>query len=496
MRTRLSRRTLALSAMLPLLTSCGLGRWIANGFKVGPEYEEPEVEVAVDWIDYQDQRLHRTEADLSGWWTTLNDPVLDGLIDEALHQNLGLKASLARVAEVAARLGIVKGEFWPQQQGAFGATSFNRASQNLSPPIADNKFQDWQVGVSATWELDLWGRFRRSIEAAAADLQATQADHDDATVLLLSEVASTYVQYRTFQERLVAARKNITIQEQNYDVTRARFDAGAVTERDVQMAKQVLEQTRAFVPTLEQGRRQANNGLCVLLGMPPVDLSDRLGVDGIVPETPVEVAIGVPAELLRRRPDVRSAERQLAAQSARIGIAESDLYPHLSLTGGLGVEAARASDLFDTPASLFSFVGPTLSWDLLNYGRFESNIAAQQQRFEQLSFRYREAVLQASREAEDAIHGLLRADQRAASVRLSRDAASRALEITFDQYREGTVDFTAVFLFAQTLATQDDALAQARGDNVLSLIAVYRSLGGGWHMPDEQPEAPESGEKP
>ena len=483
--------------VLPLLGSCGLGNWLSNGFKVGPNYVEPPVETAPEWIDYQDQRLQRTEVDLSQWWKTLNDPVLDRLIDDAVQQNLGLQASMARVAEAGARLGIVRGELWPQQQGAFGSASWNRASELLSVPVGDTKFQTWQLGVGATWEIDLWGRFRRSIEASEAELQATQADHDDATVLLLSEVAGAYVQYRIFQERLVAARRNIDVQQGNYDVTVARFEAGAVSERDVQMAKQVLEETRAFVPVLEQGKRQANNGLCVLLGMPPHDLVERLGAEGAVPTAPPNVAIGMPAELLRRRPDVRSAERLLAAQSARIGIAESDLYPHLSLTGGLGVEAARATDLFETPASLFSFIGPTFSWDLLNYGRFENNIEAQKMRFEQLAFRYRESVLQASREAEDSIYAFLQSQQRTESVLLSRNAADRALEITFDQYREGTVDFTAVFLFAETLAQQDDALAQARGDIALNLISVYRSLGGGWRAPEPAPEDPDqSGEQP
>jgi NodT family efflux transporter outer membrane factor (OMF) lipoprotein len=478
---------LAIAFLLPPLASCGLGRWLTNGFKVGPEYVEPTVPVAPEWIDYQDPRLTRTEVDLSRWWQSLSDPLLDQLIAEAAQQNLGLQASLARVADAGYQLGITRGEFWPQQQSISGSQASIKTSDANNSAFGDSHFRNWQLGVSASWELDLWGRYRRSIEAAEADLQATQADHDDATVLLLSEVAGTYVQYRTYQERLVAARRNLEIQQGNFEITRLRFEAGAVSERDVHMAKQVLEQTRAFIPELEQGLRQANNALCVLLGLLPHDLKGRLGETGAVPAVPATLALGVPAELLRRRPDVRSAERQLAAQSARIGLAESDLYPHLSLTGGLGVEAARASDLFDTPGSLSGFIGPTFRWDVLNYGRFENNIAAQEQRFELLTFRYREAVLQASREAEDAISGFLKAQERAAAFALSRDAADRALQITMDQYREGTVDFTAVFLFAGTLAEQDDALADARGSIALNLIAIYRSLGGGWQQPAPKP---------
>jgi outer membrane protein TolC len=258
-----------------------------------------------------------------------------------------------------------------------------------------------------------------------------------------------------------------------------------VTDRDVHMAQQVLEETRSLIPTLEQGRREANNALCVLRGLPPRDLQAELGATGAIPTLPAQVAVGAPADLLRRRPDIRSVERQLAAQSARIGVAESDLYPHLSLFGGLGVEAARASDLFDTPSSLFGFIGPSFQWDVLSYGRIENNIEAQQQLFEELTFRYRNTVLQASRETEDSIASFLNSQKRAGSVQLSRDAADRALQITLDQYREGTVDFTAVFLFAGTLAAQDDALADARGAIALSLVALYRGLGGGWELPTQ-----------
>jgi NodT family efflux transporter outer membrane factor (OMF) lipoprotein len=486
-------------ALLPLcllagLSACGLGRWLSNGFKVGPNYEQPDAKVAEQWIDYQAPNLVRTEVDLSQWWTVFKDPALDRLIAEAWQENLGLKASMARVAEAAAQLGIARGEIWPQQQQINASYSANKLStQGGTPVIGSQWVSNLTLGAQVGWELDLWGRYRRSIEAADADLQATQADVDDATVVLLSEVAADYLRYRIFQERLTAAKHNVEIQQSNYELVVLRRDAGAVTDRDVNMAKQVLEETRSLVPTLEQGIREANNALCVLRGQPPHDLAGELGATGAIPALPVQVAIGAPADLLRRRPDIRSAERQLAAQSARIGVAESDLYPHLSLVGGLGVTAANSGNLFDTPHSLFGFIGPTFTWNVLNYGRFENNIEAQQQRFEQLTYSYRDTVLRASREAEDSISSFLHSQQRAGSLQQSRDAADRTLQITLDQYREGTVDFTPVFLFASTLAQQDDALADARGAIALSLVALYRSLGGGWQLPApeahaEQPE--------
>jgi NodT family efflux transporter outer membrane factor (OMF) lipoprotein len=468
------------SVLLAGLTSCS---WIANGFKVGPEYADPGAGVAPEWIDYQSASLIRDEADLTQWWTVFHDETLDRLIAEARHQNLGLKASMARVAEAAAQLGIARGELWPQEQAIGGDATRSKVSTKNSVPVLDEWASSYSLRAQFGWELDLWGRFRRSIEAAEADLQATQADHDDATVLLLAEVADAYLRYRTFQERLAAAQRNVEVQQHNYDLAVLRRNAGVVTDRDVEQAKQVLESTRASIPLLEQGRREANNALCVLRGMPPVDLTPELGATGTIPAVPPQVAIGAPANLLRRRPDIRSAERQLAAQSARIGVAESDLYPHLSLVGGLGVEAASSGHLFDTPASIIGFIGPTFRWDLLNYGRFENNIEAQQQRFEALTHLYRNAVLRASKEAEDSIASFMHSQQRAASLQLSRDAADRALQITLDQYREGTIDFTAVFLFQERLTEEEDALAAARGDIATSLVALYRSLGGGWQVP-------------
>ena len=478
------RTPLLLAATCSLfLGSCGFGRYVANGFQVGPDYEAPAAETAPDWIDREPPGLERTDADLTGWWTVFGDPVLDGLVAEAVQQNLSLKASLARVAEVSARLGIAQGNFWPQEQAVSGSALATKASGEGQFPVPDQWFRDWQVAGSVGWELDLWGRYRRAIESAEAELQASQADHDDATVLLVTEVAANYVRYRTSQERLTAARENVTLQEQNLAITEDRLAAGAASRRDVEMAKQVLAQTRAYVPAIESDLRFANNALCLLLGKPTMDLTERMGATGRVPELPAKVAIGMPAELLRRRPDVRAAERQLAAQSARIGIAESDMLPHLALTGALGVQASSAGDLTDTPSSLVGFIGPSFRWDVLNYGRFENNVIVQEERFRQLEFRYREAVLAAGRETEDAIADVLHSRVRAEEYGRSRDAAASTLTITTDQYNEGTVDFLSIVYFSSTLAQQSDAYATARGAAALSLVRLYRTLGGGWKAP-------------
>jgi NodT family efflux transporter outer membrane factor (OMF) lipoprotein len=274
----------------------------------------------------------------------------------------------------------------------------------------------------------------------------------------------------------------VEIQEKSYQLATDKLQAGASTERDSQQSKQVLEQTRASIPQLEAGARQANNALCVLLGIPPQDLAVQLNATPGVPVAPPELALGIPADLLRRRPDVRRVERQAASQSALIGVAKADLYPRFSLNGSIGVQAEQFGDLFKTPGSLAGFVGPSFRWDLFNYGRTENNVAVQEARFRQLAYNYQESVLRAGREAEDAVVNFLKSQERARYLDQSVAAAARTVEITHDQYREGVIDFTPVFLFEGTLAEQQDALVQARGQIALSLVDLYRALGGGWEM--------------
>jgi NodT family efflux transporter outer membrane factor (OMF) lipoprotein len=448
---------------------------------VGPNYCRPPAPVAEHWIDYHDPRVKSQEVDLSEWWRVFKDPVLDGLVEEAYQQNLTLRVAGARILQARAIRGIAVGSLFPQTQQAFGDYRRFKLSEEVANPPAAAWFSDWAGGFNASWELDLWGRFRRGIEAADAELDASIENYDDVLVILLADIATSYVQYRTFEQRLVYARQNVDIQSRSFQLADDKFKAGASTERDMQQAKQNLEQTRAFIPELEIGKRQAANRLCVLLGIPPTELANRLGAAGI-PRTAREVAVGIPTDLLRRRPDIRRNERLVAAQSARIGVAVSDLYPHFSLIGTIGVEAEHFADLGNTPRSMFGEIGPSIRWDILNYGRIVNNIALQDARFQELAFAYQESVLQAGREVEDGIVGFLRFQERTDYLAASVQAAVRAVEITNEQYRQGAIDFTPVFLFEEQLAEQQDQLAVAQGDIVLRLISIYRALGGGWEM--------------
>lgn len=475
------RQAFVLTALLG--AGCNLPQWVRNGFKVGPNYLRPQAPVASEWIDYRDPRVKSQEADITEWWRAFNDPTLSALIDRAYDQNLSLRVAGARILQAQAVRGIAVGTMFPQIQQASASYTRNKFPTTTGLPEPPEKWlQEWNTGFNASWELDLWGRIRRAIEAADAELDASVENYDNVLVILLADVASSYVKYRTFEERLVLARKNLEIQTKSYELVQDRFKLGRDAEFSVQIAKQNLEQTRALIPLLEIGERQSRNLLCVLLGIPPSDLSGSLTKDKAIPKASNEVAVGIPADLLRRRPDVRQAERLVAAQSARIGVATADFYPRLTLNGTIGLTAEQFGQLFHTPGSMTGTFGPELRWDILNYGRILNNVRTQDAVFEGLAFTYQNTVLNAARETEDALVGFLRSQTQVESLAASVAAANRTVEISLERYREGQGDFFPVYYFEGILTQQQDQLAVARGQIALDLIGVYRALGGGWEM--------------
>src|SRR5262245_49295030 len=454
------RRLAACFPLLLILPGCHLREWVRNGFKVGPNYCRPQAPVASEWIDYRDARVKSEAVDLSEWWRVFNDPVLNKLVEMAYEQNLSLREAGARVLAARAQLDFAVGNIFPQTQEATGSYNRIKASQKQAGgPVPEAWFSDWHAGFNLSWELDFWGRFRRAIESADAELDASVENYDDVLVVLLSDVAANYVQYRTFEQRLQYANDNALIQQKSYQLAKDKQEAGATTERDTQQAKQLLEQTRALIPVFDTGLRQANSRLCVLLGMPPKDLAEILGKGTDIPTPPLEMAVGIPADLLRRRPDVRRAEREVAAQSAQIGIAEAEFYPHISLNGTIGLAADQFKELFHTPDSMTGSIGPSFRWSILNYGRLLANVRFQDARFQELAYVYQNSVLTAAREAEDGIIAFLESQERADRLTASVEAANRTVEITTEQYRQGAVDYTPLFLFQGTLTEQQDQLA-------------------------------------
>lgn len=490
------QRLLALSTVLSfvvLTTACTT---------VGPDFQKPEAPVAERWQDIDAPELKMETVDHSEWWSVFGDPTLSRLIDTAYQQNLGLQIAAIRILEARARLGVAVGNLYPQQQEASGGVIYQTTSENqANTAFGDLSFTNFDIGLDVAWEVDFWGKFRRGIESADANFFGSIADYDDVLVSLTADVANTYVLIRTFEERLQLARENAAIQQRSMEIADVRFRNGATTELDVQQAKTLLFNTQASIPRLEAGLRQANNALGILLGLPPGDLQGLLGGQAAIPSAPDSVAVGIPADLLRRRPDVRRAELQAAAQSALIGVAKADLYPSFSLFGSIGLAASSGTsttqtgqsgvdELFDSD-SLFFVGGPSFNWPLFNYGRIRNNVRVQDARLQQLLVNYQNAVLRAAQEAEDSMTGFLRGREEVVFRRQSEQAAQRSVDLALTQYREGATDYTTVLNTQQTLVAQQDQLTGVRGNIAQSLIALYKALGGGWQIRQGRAVLPE-----
>lgn len=461
------------------LSACGCTSfrdYVNNGFKVGPNYCPADATVAEHWIDESDKRIHREEENPTRWWQVFNDPTLNDLMQNASRQNLTLREAGFRILEAQATYNIAVGNIFPQAQTANG--SYTRSANNAAGNPGSNL---WSSNLSLAWELDFWGRFRRAVEQADASLDATIEDYDDVLVTLLSNVASTYVQMRVSQEQAALARANSELQREVLRIVEARYEVGHTSELDVDQAKSTLYQTEAQVPLFENLERQAQNSLCVLLGMPPGSLTQSVG-HAPIPTAPAEVAIGIPADLLARRPDVRRAERNVAAQCAQIGITESNLYPHISITGSLGYNGTEFKDLFFKSQAFNGNVGPSFQWNILNYGRLKNAVLFQEARFQELLTFYKDVVLNANAEAENGLVTFLRSQERTKLLDASVVAAQKSVTFVVTQYKVGTVDFNRVAQIEQDLVNRQDLAAQAKGQIAQGLIQIYKAVGGGWQI--------------
>ena len=489
----------------------------ASGCKVGPDYVEPQAPVAEEWTD---AKLARGEQVVTRWWEVLSDPVLNNLVETAHRQNPSLHAVGVRVLEAQARRAIAFGLLFPQQQEAFGDYTWNQVSENagaatldpnrvqnaagivtsplgtlanavLGEPGLDNTFHNWRMGFGAAWELDIWGRYRRGIEAADAQILATIASYDDVLVSLIAEVATNYVLLRSLEEQLVVTRSNVAIQQRGFELAETKFKGGTTTGLDPAQASALLYDTEAQAVDLETRISQTKSTLCVLLGLPPQDLTAMLGGAGTIPVVPDSIAVGIPAEILRRRPDIRRAERIVAAQSAVIGVAAADLYPSFSLNGELGLAAEHFSDLWRGD-SVQGFAGPSFRWAVLNYGRIENNIRVQDASYQALISDYESVVLRAQGEVESALAGYLGAQRQTVALVKSVESASKAVELAEQQYRGGIADYTRVLNTQEFLSDEQSRLVATRGAVALNLVALYRALGGGWELREGQDLVPET----
>lgn len=477
-------RLLLIALLLPLLSGCaGLREWRGNSFKLGPDYLRPGVPVALDWVESSDPSVAIAPCPQAEWWKAFGDPTLEQLVVTGYQQNLSLRTASLRVLEARRLRNVTAGNLLPQSQTAFGQYARNQLSRTTatSSTFVPRVFDDWLTGFDLSWEVDVWGRIRRSVEAADANLDAEIENYDDILVTLIGDVSATYIQLRSFDERLRLAEENVELQAGSLRIAEARFKEGRVDELDVQQALANLADTRALIPLLKQNRRTALNGLAILLGITPYDLEPILAERGELPESPEQVIVGIPADLLRRRPDIRAAERQIALQSAQIGIAEADLYPHFTINGEIALNAEKFGDLFSS-VSTSGFIAPGFRWNILNYGRLVNNIRVQELRYQQAILSYENTVLAAHREVEDAMTKFLRSNERAQELENSVAAAAKSVELVRVQYKEGATDFGRVFVLEANLAQAQDNLVATRADIAIALTQVYKAMGGGWQL--------------
>jgi NodT family efflux transporter outer membrane factor (OMF) lipoprotein len=457
--------------------------------KVGPDFTTPTASVADKWLESGDPSVQSDHQEYEDWWTVFHDPTLNRLVDIAYHQNLTLMAAGARVLEARAILGVSIGELYPQTQQIGGNVGYNQASQvdpTSNPTHQLENYWRASLGTQIAWELDLWGKFRRGVESSDASYLASIATYDDVLVTLLGDVATNYIGIRTLQQQIAIARDNIVKQRKALAIARDRFHGGTATGLDVFQAENVLAQTESTVPQLTVQLQQGEGALRVLLGMTPESLDALLAGSTNIPVPPRDVAVGIPADLIRRRPDIRSAELRAAAQSAQIGIAKAELFPAFSLTGVFGTVAGssgknRVGDVFTAPGIQFAF-GPSFSWPILNYGQITNNVRVQDARLQALLIGYQNTVLKAQQEVENGLAAFLQGRAQVDYLRRSVAAANNALRIAIDQYLLGTRDFTTVLTAEQNLYQAQSTLASAEGSLAAGLASVYRSLGGGWQI--------------
>ncbi|EOA9033827.1 MULTISPECIES: TolC family protein [Vibrio] len=476
---------------------------------LGPDYVHPEqTALPSDWsLEKAAQDTQQSEQKLQQWWQQFNDPTLNQLVEMASQQNLDLEAAGLRIVQARSLLGISTGLQYPQVQTVSG--NLARAYVN------DQGVNNAALSFDAGWEMDIWGKYARGIESAEAGYYASIASYHDIMVTITAEVARNYINYRTFQERILLSRRNIEIQERVVNITQVQFDSGNVTELDVQQAKNQLFNTKAAQPSLEIAMKQSRTALALLLGVLPEDVEKLLQSDGfaqrmadyenqfkssgrkpalsgsdersIVPRPPL-LDNKVDANLVMRRPDLQVSEMQARAQSAQIGVAETALYPSFSLFGSIGIDSTVPDgSSFSFSDSLTMVVGPTFSWNIFQYGRVKNNIRFEDAKFQETLTNYNKKVLQAVNEVTNALEAYdLYLEQK--SLRLqSVNSSIRAFNISMTQYENGQISFERLLNSVEKMTRAEDSYATIKGNVANQVVALYKALGGGWEAQTGKP---------
>jgi len=441
---------------------------------VGPDYTQVQPEAPGKWSTELQGGLNAELPEpetMACWWKVLDDPQLTSLIERAVNDNLDLKAARARIREARARRGVSRADFSPTLDAdAYAGKSRDRKER-------EDKL--YSTGFDAGWELDVFGGIRRAVEVETAEVEAAQEDLHGVLVSLLAEVALNYIDVRTYQNGLTVIEANLKAQQETYDLNSSRFEAGIIDELAVQQSLYNLERTRSQIPVIETRMEAAKNRLAVLLGQMPGTVHAELAARKPIPAPPLQLAIGVPAETLRRRPDIRRAERQLAAQTARIGVATADLYPRFRLNGSIGLESLSSSNFFTAANRVWDF-GPSISWNIFHGNAIRQNIEIHSALQEQALIRYEMTILQAQNEIENILVAYANQQRRYQSLLAATAAAFKADQLAQDQYQVGLVDFNNVLDAQRSLLLLQDQLTLSEGSVTTNLIRLYKALGGGW----------------
>ncbi|MEO0479821.1 MAG: efflux transporter outer membrane subunit [Planctomycetota bacterium] len=455
---------------------------LTSGCLVGPDYSRPEVMVPSQWNSPVKDGLEAAQQKEAAWWKTFADPVLTSLVERAEEQNHDVRAAVKRIHEAMAQYGVTFGELFPDLDAVASYRRFGTSENATNSQVTGFQFDDrdlYTFGAELQWELDLWGRVRRAVEASSADLQSTVEDLRDVLVVLQAEVAGTYVDLRSLQRRVEIVKANVELQKQTVATVSTRFDAGLVEELDVTQAEGTLAQTEAEAERVKRLLVVAKNRLCVLVGVQPGELESILSERRAIPMPAATITIGIPSDLLRQRPDIRRAERDLASATARIGVREADLYPRLTLFGSFTFESDDASTWIDPESQAFT-VGPNIRWNLLHGGRVRELICVEDARAEEAHVRYEQTVLRAMEDVENALASHHFQSRRLGFLQTAEAQALRSIELVAQLYDNGVADYLRVLESQRALLLAQDAKAQTQADLARNTIGLYRAMGGGW----------------
>ena len=481
-----SRRMASFGILTAAMLICGCA--------VGPDFQKPDAPTPEGWLETAEASISTDASDHREWWKGFGDPALEALIERAYAENQALEIAGLRVYEARAQLGFAVGTLYPQSMSVRLSADNIELSKNaepvsiLPPPVRDAidpEYSNYRLGFDAGWELDFWGRFQRIVESADSSLAARVAAYDAALVTVTGEVASAYILLRTLEQRLAVARNNLKLQQRSQEISGVRFRNELTSELDVVQATVQAKNTEALIPRLEAALREIENALSLLIGATPGEVRKIIGEAADIPVAPTSVAVGMPTDLLRRRPDIRQAEYIAATQSALIGVTKAELYPSFTLAGSIGFAADDFGDLTDSD-SKNSIIGAGIRWNIFNFGRIKNRVRANDARLQQALTGYELAVLNALREVENAQTAFAKGQQEVESLQVAAASASRAVDLASLQYRDGSTDFNRVLIAQEILLFQEGLLTDARGRAARNLVGVYRALGGGWQIREGQ----------